>query len=86
MAGKIFAHEITKGTEILLRDGRPATVLDNRKRSITRTVKTVSPIFAGAVSIGDMYVREWSCLPDGTRIVFDDVMRAKLAKVRAAGF
>ena len=85
MANTIFAHEITKGTEIRLRDGRPATVQDNRKRSIIRTIKTVSPIF-GSLTIGDEYIREWSCLPDGTRIVFDDKMRAKLAKVRAAGF
>ena len=86
MAGIICANEINKGDIVLLRDGRKAEVLDNKRQSIARTVKTTSPIFAGAVSVGSMYIREWSCLPDGTRITFTDSQKTKLSKVRAAGF
>ena len=82
MAGTILASEIGSGTKIRLRTGELATVLDNRKRSVSRTISFRGPF---GPCRGDDYIFNWSCLEDGTRITFDEKHAKKRAAIRACG-
>jgi len=82
----ILANDVKKGTKIVLTDGTPATVKDN-KRGIIRMIEVVSVFGGGFPSTGSEYIRRWSHVKaTGDRIVFSPAQQKQLAKVRASGF
>jgi hypothetical protein len=85
MTGTILANDVKKDTEIVLTDGTPAVVWDN-KRGVIRMIKVPS-LFGGAYDMGSEYIRRWSHVKaTGVRIVPSPAQRKQLDKIRASGF